>query len=101
MIDQNESHGCCYAQTWDDVQFQRMPNVSLEPGTEKYTIDDMIKDVEKGIYIAGRGSYSIDQQRYNFQFGGTVFYESRMAKSSACWMTWHINPTPRNFGIPV
>jgi TldD protein len=35
----------------------------------------MIKDVEKGIYIVGRGSYSIDQQRYNFQFGGTVFYE--------------------------
>ncbi|MBC2839515.1 TldD/PmbA family protein [Robiginitalea sp. SC105] len=77
MIDQNESHGCCYAQSWDDVQFQRMPNVSLEPGTEKYGIADMIRDVEKGIYIAGRGSYSIDQQRYNFQFGGTVFYEIR------------------------
>ncbi|WP_419211988.1 TldD/PmbA family protein [Maribacter sp. X9] len=75
MIGQNESHGCCYAQSWDDVQFQRMPNVSLEPGKEKYSISDMIKDVEKGIYIAGRGSYSIDQQRYNFQFGGTVFYE--------------------------
>ncbi|TLF46929.1 TldD/PmbA family protein [Maribacter aurantiacus] len=75
IIDQNESHGCCYAQSWNDVQFQRMPNVSLEPGTEKYSIKDMIKDVEKGIYIAGRGSYSIDQQRYNFQFGGTVFYE--------------------------
>lgn len=75
MLDQNESHGCCYAQSWNDVQFQRMPNVSLEPGKEKYSIHDMIKDVEKGIYIAGRGSYSIDQQRYNFQFGGTVFYE--------------------------
>ncbi|MGB3144401.1 MAG: TldD/PmbA family protein, partial [Maribacter sp.] len=75
MIGQNESHGCCYAQSWDDVQFQRMPNVSLEPGKEKYSISEMIKDVEKGIYIAGRGSYSIDQQRYNFQFGGTVFYE--------------------------
>ncbi len=75
MIGQNESHGCCYAQSWNDVQFQRMPNVSLEAGTEKYSINDMIKDVEKGIYIAGRGSYSIDQQRYNFQFGGTVFYE--------------------------
>jgi len=75
MIDQNESHGCCYAQSWNDVQFQRMPNVSLEPGKQKYSIRDMIKDVEKGIYIAGRGSYSIDQQRYNFQFGGTVFYE--------------------------
>ena len=75
MIDQEESHGCCYSQSWNDVQFQRMPNVSLEPGKEAYSVDDMIKDVEKGIYIAGRGSYSIDQQRYNFQFGGTVFYE--------------------------
>jgi len=75
MINQNESHGCCYSQSWNDVQFQRMPNVSLKPGTEKYSVADMIKDVEKGIYIAGRGSYSIDQQRYNFQFGGTVFYE--------------------------
>ena len=67
MIGEEESHGCCYAQSWDDVQFQRMPNVSLEPGKEKYSIAEMIKDVEKGIYIAGRGSYSIDQQRYNFQ----------------------------------
>lgn len=80
MIDQIESHGCCYAQSWNDVQFQRMPNVSLEPGKEKYSIHDMIKDVEKGIYIAGRGSYSIDQQRYNFQFGGTVFYEIKDGK---------------------
>jgi TldD protein len=80
MIGQNESHGCCYSQSWNDVQFQRMPNVSLEPGKEKYNINDMIKDVEKGIYIAGRGSYSIDQQRYNFQFGGTVFYEIKNGK---------------------
>lgn len=75
MIGQTESHGCCYAQNWNDVQFQRMPNVSLAPGKEPYALEQMIKDVEKGIYIAGRGSYSIDQQRYNFQFGGTVFYE--------------------------
>ncbi|MGB3775243.1 MAG: TldD/PmbA family protein [Leeuwenhoekiella sp.] len=75
MLNEDESNGCCYAESWNDVQFQRMPNVSLEPGTEKYSAEEMIKDVEKGIYIAGRGSYSIDQQRYNFQFGGTVFYE--------------------------
>ncbi len=80
MIDQNESHGCCYAQSWNDVQFQRMPNISLEAGKEPYSIDEMIKDVEKGIYIAGRGSYSIDQQRYNFQFGGTMFYEIKDGK---------------------
>jgi TldD protein len=75
MIDQKESHGCCYAQSWNDVQFQRMPNVSLRAGKEKLSPAEMIKNIEKGIYIAGRGSYSIDQQRYNFQFGGTVYYE--------------------------
>jgi TldD protein len=75
IVGQKESHGCCYSQSWSDVQFQRMPNVSLAPGKEPYSSAQMIKDVEKGIYIAGRGSYSIDQQRYNFQFGGTVFYE--------------------------
>ncbi|MDH4014002.1 MAG: metallopeptidase TldD-related protein, partial [Chromatiales bacterium] len=57
------------------VQFQRMPNVSLAPGSKPLTPDEMIKDVEKGIYIVGAGSYSIDQQRYNFQFGGQLFYE--------------------------
>ncbi len=36
--------------------------------------NEMIKNVENGIYILGRGSYSIDQQRYNFQFGGQLFY---------------------------
>ena len=75
IIDQDASHGCCYADNWDSVQFQRMPNVSLAPGSEPLTVQEMIKDVEKGIYIMGRGSYSIDQQRYNFQFGGQLFYE--------------------------
>jgi TldD protein len=81
MIDQNESHGCCYSQSWQDVQFQRMPNVSLRPNAEKdLSANDLIKDVEKGIYIAGRGSYSIDQQRYNFQFGGQLFFEIKDGK---------------------
>ena len=75
ILGQNESDGCCYADNWDSVQFQRMPNVSLQAGTEKRSVFDMIKGVEKGIYIIGRGSYSIDQQRYNFQFGGQLFYE--------------------------
>ncbi|OIN57206.1 TldD/PmbA family protein [Arsenicibacter rosenii] len=75
ILGEKESHGCCYADNWNSVQFQRMPNVSLQPGTEKRSVTDMIKGVEKGIYIIGRGSYSIDQQRYNFQFGGQLFYE--------------------------
>ncbi|MET0637464.1 MAG: TldD/PmbA family protein [Chitinophagaceae bacterium] len=80
IIGHSESHGCCYSQGWDDVQFQRMPNVSLKPGKTKLSVDDMIKDVEKGIYIIGDGSYSIDQQRYNFQFGGETFYEIKDGK---------------------
>ncbi|MFZ5842606.1 MAG: TldD/PmbA family protein [Pseudomonadota bacterium] len=75
MLGEKESHGCCYADSWSSVQFQRMPNVSLAPGKERLTPDEMIKDVKKGIYIVGAGSFSIDQQRYNFQFGGQLFYE--------------------------
>jgi TldD protein len=75
IIGLKESQGCCYAQSWADVQFQRMPNVSLRPGKEALSVDDMIRNVKKGIYIVGDGSFSIDQQRYNFQFGGQLFYE--------------------------
>ncbi|MFN8345333.1 MAG: TldD/PmbA family protein [Spirosomataceae bacterium] len=75
ILGEKASHGCCYADNWNSVQFQRMPNVSLRPGKEKLNVMDMIKGVDKGIYIIGRGSYSIDQQRYNFQFGGQLFYE--------------------------
>jgi TldD protein len=80
IIGLKESQGCCYAQSWQDVQFQRMPNVSLQPGKTPLSVDDMIKNVEKGIYIIGDGSFSIDQQRYNFQFGGQLFYEIKDGK---------------------
>ncbi|MEH0165045.1 TldD/PmbA family protein [Roseateles microcysteis] len=80
IIGESASHGCSYADSWNSVQFQRMPNVSLAAGKERLTPDEMVKDVKKGIYILGRGSYSIDQQRYNFQFGGQLFYEIRNGK---------------------
>jgi TldD protein len=80
MIGEKESQGCSYADSWSSVQFQRMPNVSLEAGKKKLTPDEMIKDVKKGIYIMGRGSYSIDQQRYNFQFGGQLYFEIKNGK---------------------
>ena len=80
IIGEKESHGCSYADSWNSVQFQRMPNVSLQAGKERLTPDEMIKDVKKGIYILGRGSYSIDQQRYNFQFGGQLYFEIKNGK---------------------
>jgi len=80
IIGLKESQGCCYSQSWADVQFQRMPNVSLRPGKDPLSVDDIIKNVQKGIYIIGNGSFSIDQQRYNFQFGGQTFYEIKEGK---------------------
>ncbi len=80
IIGLKESQGCCYADSWSNVQFQRMPNVSLQPGVNKLSPDDMIKNVEKGIYIIGDSSFSIDQQRYNFQFSGQLFYEIKNGK---------------------
>jgi TldD protein len=75
-----ESQGCCYADSWDSIQFQRMPNVSLAAGDAPLSAAEMVKDVEKGIYMFGRNSYSIDQQRYNFQFSAQLAYEIKEGK---------------------
>jgi TldD protein len=80
IIGLKESQGCCYADNWSDVQFQRMPNISLQPGATPLVPADMIKNVEKGIYIIGDSSFSIDQQRYNFQFSGQLYYEIKEGK---------------------
>jgi TldD protein len=70
------SHGNSYSQSWEDVAFQRMPNINLLPNADSdVSEEELIADVENGILIDGNGSFSIDQQRYNAQFGGQVFYE--------------------------
>jgi TldD protein len=74
------SHGCSNADSWSSVQFQRMPNVSLLPGERDLSWDDLIAATDRGIAIIGDGSFSIDQQRYNAQFGGQLFYEIRGGK---------------------
>ena len=74
------SHGNSYAQFWSDVQFQRMPNVNQLPGTRDLVWEDLIAATDNGIAIVGNGSFSIDQQRYNAQFGGQVFYEVKGGK---------------------
>ena len=74
------SHGNSNADSWSSVQFQRMPNVSLMPGEKDLSWDDIIGATDRGIAIVGDGSWSIDQQRYNAQFGGQVFYEVRGGK---------------------
>jgi TldD protein len=74
------SHGCSYGQNWQSMPFQRMPNVSLMPGKENLSEEDVIGATDRGIMVEGRGSYSIDQQRYNIQFAGQVFWEIKNGK---------------------
>ena len=83
LIGQAESMGCCYADSYASVPFQRMPNVWLEPGKAATTLADLVSGVEDGVLIDGRGSYSIDHQRYNFQFGGDAFWEIKGGKVGA------------------
>jgi TldD protein len=80
LIGEKESRGCCYADSWSSVPFQRMPNVWLQEGPPDVKPDDLIAGVEEGILIDGDGSFSIDQQRYNFQFGGDAFWEIKGGK---------------------
>jgi TldD protein len=71
------SNGCAFADSHSHVPIQRMPNVSLQPGADELDLNDLIGDVENGIYIEGDDSWSIDMQRYNFQFTGQRFYRIR------------------------
>ncbi|HEX5580749.1 MAG TPA: TldD/PmbA family protein, partial [Gemmatimonadaceae bacterium] len=80
LTGERRSHGCSYAQSWGDVPFQRMPNVSLMPGTQDIGLDEIVADTKRGVIVKNRGSWSIDQQRYNFQFSGQVAYEVRDGK---------------------
>jgi TldD protein len=84
IIGLKRSHGSAYADSWSSVAFQRMPNVNLlpAPGNQRISADDLIADVKDGIFIEGDGSFSIDQQRYNFQFGGQVFWEIKNGKKT-------------------
>jgi TldD protein len=76
----SRSHGCSFAESWDRVQFQRMPNISLLPGERDLTLDDIVAATERGIVVRNRGSWSIDHQRFNFQFSGQAFHEVRNGK---------------------
>ena len=74
-LGQPRSNGCSYADSPHHVPIQRMANVSLQPSPEDVSTDELISRVEDGIYIVGDKSWSIDMQRYNFQFTGQRFFK--------------------------
>jgi TldD protein len=72
------SNGCMRASGWNRIPLIRMTNVSLEPGT--WSLDDLIADTDDGIYMETNRSWSIDDRRYNFQFGTEMGYEIKNGK---------------------
>ena len=73
LVGQQRSCGSCRADSFSSFPITRIPNLYMEPGETDLTAEDIIADTERGIYVQGRGSFSIDQQRTNFQFGGDFF----------------------------
>lgn len=72
------SNGCMRAAGWNRVPLVRMTNVSLEPGP--WTLADLITDTDAGLFLETNRSWSIDDKRYNFQFGTEVGYEIKGGK---------------------
>ena len=68
------SNGCAYADSPGHVPVQRMANVSLQPAANGPSTAELVAGVERGLYVVGDKSWSIDMQRYNFQFTGQRFF---------------------------
>ena len=68
------SNGCAFADAAGHIPMQRMPNVSLQPAPAGPSTAELISRVERGIFVVGDKSWSIDMQRYNFQFTGQRFF---------------------------
>ena len=74
------SRGSCRADSWASIPIVRQSNIGLAPGTKPLSPEELIAGTDDGIYIEGMGSFSIDQKRQNFQFGGDCFWEIKNGK---------------------
>jgi len=81
-INEKHSRGTCYGDAFSSFPFQRMPNVSLAPSPTERSLADIIAATDNGIVVGGRGSWSIDHQRLNFQFSGQTFWEVKGGKKT-------------------
>ena len=79
-IRQARSGGAMRAESWNRIPLIRMTNVSLLPGAGK--LADLIADTDDGIYMETNRSWSIDDRRYNFQFGTEIGWEIRGGKKT-------------------
>jgi TldD protein len=71
----SRSGGTLRAENWNRLPIIRMTNVSLLPGEKPLTLEQLISDTDDGVYMATNRSWSIDDKRYNFQFGTEIGWE--------------------------
>ena len=77
-VGQRKSNGTMRANGWARLPLIRMTNVSLVPGEQ--TLDEVFGGVGHAIYLETNKSWSIDDKRYNFQFGCEIGWEIRGGK---------------------
>lgn len=69
------SNGCMRAESWNRLPLIRMTNISIEPGALPLSLEELIADTEAGFYLETNRSWSIDDRRFNFQFGTEIGWE--------------------------
>ena len=79
-VGRDRSNGCAFADSSGHIPLQRMPNVSVRPAPDGPSTEELIAGVDHGIYVLGDNSWSIDMQRYNFQFTGQRFFRIEQGK---------------------
>lgn len=79
-IGQDRANGTCRSTHWYDAPIVRIPNLFLEPGNNPLSLETLIGDTKDGILMMGADSFSIDQMRYNFQFGADMCYRIKDGK---------------------
>ena len=80
LIGQKASHGCSYADSWSIDSLPAHAERLAQPGAKDISEADIIAATDDGVYVKGDSSYSIDHQRYNFQFSGQTFWEVKNGK---------------------
>jgi TldD protein len=80
MIGQERSGGTMRAEGWSRLPIIRMTNVSILPGEKPLTFEDLIADTDDGLFMQTNRSWSIDDKRYNFQFGCEIGWEIKGGK---------------------
>jgi len=79
---EERSRGCSRADHWSSIPIVRIPNLYLQAGEQPLDPDELLADIRHGLYFEGMDSFSIDQWRLNFQFGGNAVWEIRNGKKT-------------------